>query len=196
MNELDEMKSAWLALNDRLKRSESLNERLIKEMLLEKSKKSVSKLTNLDFTGIIMMLLCITIFLLISTYSGLWLFIAVGLTSINMVVFAWKFILLLNVDVSKNLSHGIERIQKYSLLVKYEKLFDFIVKPIWIYLIIMPLLSHPNPSLFRIIFYAVMVIFVFILPFSKYKRIYADIQSVQETFGELKELKELKESKE
>ena len=44
--ELEEMKERWAALNDRLERTEMLQESVIRELVQTKGEKSVSRLIN------------------------------------------------------------------------------------------------------------------------------------------------------
>ena len=57
--ELEEMKERWAALNDRLERTEMLQESVIRELVQTKGEKSVSRLINWETFGFVVTILII-----------------------------------------------------------------------------------------------------------------------------------------
>ena len=57
--DLEEMKERWAALNDRLERTEMLQESVIRELVQTKGEKSVSRLINWETFGFVVTILII-----------------------------------------------------------------------------------------------------------------------------------------
>ena len=199
MMELDEIKSAWTAMDERLKKNEGLNERLIKEILMQKSSKSLKKLYNYEMFGTITMLIVLPILIYIftqfkqSTLHQFMTYPALGIFFIGMISQLYKLILLFKIDLQKKVKENIAIIQRYNVYIKMETIIGIIVTSIFLLgTIIGVLLLQYKMETWR---WAGIIVSIFgIFPLGvywQYKKVYkANIQSILNSLEELKDLEE------
>ena len=197
--ELDELKNTWTVLDEQLKKNEMLNKRIIREMLYKKSNKSLSWLMNGDFLGA-------TVFLVIPIF--IWMYndhrfaniISVKVLSIVGIVTCilgsvWSFYKILKylvkIDFTNIVKDNIHLVNKYAILIKYEKIISyFVVIPV-IYLLGILGYYELKVSLFLWIFLIIAFIFGVLITYWSYKKIYdSNILSIKKSLEELDELKE------
>ena len=207
--ELDELKTTWMALETQLKKNESLNKKLLLEMLQKKSSKSLGKLLNYDFLSVIMCLLYIS--------CGIWLYdinenpflmnylsvrilaiVLIAMSAIGLFWYCYKLKYLMKIDVAKSVKDNVFCVTKYDTMIKQEKVANYcIMLPVafllcafcyyefsmgissWTFLIL--------PWTFLIVAMTIGIA----LTIWMYKKIYdPNIQAIKKGLNELKELNE------
>ena len=198
MMELDEIKNAWTAMDERLKKNEGLNERMIKEMLMQKSKKSLNRLIVVEIYSTIFMLFVFPFLLFVfnnkivhTTLIDINFYIAFAMIIIGIGPQMYKTILLININLSKSICDSIKSIQKYNLITKRKILYAAIIGPIFFASLILGILSYKNVEVWNLSFIIVVVIVSVFSSYWQYKKVYkANIQSILESLEELKDLEE------
>jgi len=197
--ELDELKKTWASVEERLKENEMLNKRIMHEMLSTKSNKSLSKLINFEFFGMLVVFaipVCIwlynhpafknTLFPKIMFIVG----IVISILTPFIQLYKLKY-LLMKIDFSKSIGDNIYLTNKYSIIIKKEKIINyFIFIPVFSLLGILSYHElNATFSLWIFLFIALAVAIAFV--YWSYKNIYdANIESIKNSLEELEELKE------
>ncbi len=196
--ELDDLKSTWAALNERLKNNNILNEVIIMEMAQSKVEKTIHKLLRGEITGtIILFLLVPLIAYLVETDQGemklFWnvLMIVAGITCVFLLFWEiYKVSILIKIDLSKEINSNIYYVNKYRIQINREFLGTiYFIIPVFFILGILTY-AEANASytlwLFLICLFS-MGIFLVWYSKKKYKKIHDSILS---NLNEIKELKE------
>ena len=198
MMELDEIKNAWTKMDERLKKNEGLNERLIKEMLMQKSKKSLNRLLGFEIYGTISTLFAFPFLLFMfnnkvvhTTMMDINFYIAFAMIIIGIGFQMYKTILLININLSESICDSIKSIQEYNLATKRKMLYAAIVGPIFFVSLILGILSYQNVEVWDLSIIIVVVIVSIFSSYWQYKKVYkANIQSILDSLEELKDLEE------
>lgn len=198
MMELDEMKSAWTAMDERLKKNEGLHERLIEEMLMQKSSRSLIKLSNYEMFGVVLcfLLLLLLIYVLPLLRQTLILHIiiysALGIGFLCIISQLYKLILISKIDLQKKIKENIAIIQRYNIYIKKETIIATIVISVFLFVCVFDLLLQQNVEFWRWTLVLVSVFGIWPLGmYWQYKKIYkANIQSILDSLEELKDLEE------
>jgi len=197
--ELDELKTTWTALEQQLKKNETLNKQILLEMLRGKSNKSLNKLRNHDFTSIIIWLLFIPFGIWLYTNHVLMHYISVKILAIVLVMnsavgIIWgydKLKYLMKIDFSKNVKDNMFGVNKYDVMIKQEKVVGYCVLMPMVYFLISYCYYEFNADISSWTFLIVCMIVGVVLTFWSYKKIYdPNIQSIKKSLDELKELVE------
>lgn len=69
--ELDELKSTWSALDERLHKNELLNSRIIKEMIAGKASSAWNRLVKWEQIGFVMIVLCGILFICLELFANI-----------------------------------------------------------------------------------------------------------------------------
>jgi hypothetical protein len=195
--ELDELKNVWASLDERLNKQEQLKESIIKEMIYEKSNKSVSKLLNFEIFSITTCLLVLPIVAyLYNTLLGtlfmeklfcyvMFFFLTVSIIWSSMLIYH-----LMKIDFTKNVSHNSLYINKYNVLIKKNKIAAiFIMVILYAFGIYLYAAKHVSVTLW--IFLACVYVIGLIISYFAYKKLYDNnIHIIQKSLEELKELEE------
>ena len=197
MEEFDEIKNAWSALDDRLKKNEGLNDRLIKEILHQKSNKSLSKLFNYDTLGLIMCLLVLA--LLIYFFSSNKQFSmyqiikwsSLGIITIGIITQLYQITLLSRINLHKEIKDNIRTVQQYKVFVKKSVMIEAIAGSLFCCMCGLALILQ-NAEIWKLI---IIIISLFgllpLLIFWQYKNVYKNnIKFIQDSLEELNELDE------
>ena len=197
--ELDELKTTWMALETQLKNNETLNKKLLLEMLQKKSSKSLGRLVNYDFFGVILLLLYILL--------GIWLYNATGFfgyyTSVKVLAIAcitvsaigifWhydKLKYLIKINVSKSVKDNMYCVNKYDVMIKQEKVANYCLIPVMFSLGAYCYYEF-NAGISSWMFLIVAMTIGIVLTIWMYKKIYdPNIQAIKKGLDELKELNE------
>ena len=200
--ELDELKNTWTVLDEQLKKNEMLNKRIIQEMLYKKSSKSLSWLMNTEFFSVIVALLSLPLCIWIFNYnnhffirtisSKILVIIGIATCIIGLIWQSYKILkYLIKIDFSKIIKNNIQWINKYAILIKYEKIIGyFVVIPLFSLFGILSYYELKVNFLSWIYLTALLLVAV-ILSYWSYKKIYdSNIQSIKKSLEELEELKD------
>ena len=196
--ELDELKEAWAALDNRLKKNEELNENIILEMMKSKAGKSISKLMNWDIFGASVLLLIVPFFVFAFDKFGgkfiMWDILIISSVIYCIIFFPWylyKIYGLMKIDFSKNIHDNIYYMNRYNIQIKRERnLTYYIVMPV---LGVIGILTYGTmkATLPLWIFLICVYILGTSLSFWSYKRLYdKNIETILKSLEEIRELKE------
>lgn len=192
--ELEEMKNAWLALNEKLEAKEKLSDRLIKEMYQTKVKKSISRLLGYEYFGVV---ICLFVFPLIawklSQMSGLFIRIVLIYWAVYVVaLFVWQIVkirCLGKIEILNSIKDNLFLISNYQKMISKEKLYSSLLAAIGVVLIMSLFLEIS--SLWKWAFLISLLLFVTLASIWQYKRFYAgNIRSIQRNLNDLKDMEE------
>ncbi|MDR1584050.1 MAG: hypothetical protein LBS55_12500 [Prevotellaceae bacterium] len=203
MMNLEELKNVWASVDERLGKQELLNGSIIREMIRDKSDKSLRKLLNhevhllvfnLFSIPLLIALLFIDEFRVHTQWSGkvfVWTMVVVCSATVTWQLI--KIVKLMKVDFTKSLRNNFLFMNRFNIWIKKEKIVWIFITPllycqaIWLYALL-----HVNVALW--IFLACGLLFGLFLMFYMYKRIYnRNIDSIRQSLEELKELEEKQE---
>jgi Flp pilus assembly protein TadB len=199
--ELDELKTTWIVLEKQLKKNETLNKQLLSEMLHKKSNKSLNKLVNTDFIGIIIFLAFIPYCIWLYNANHYYLYLlSVNILSvvcgtvsvIGIVWYYYKLKYLMKIDFSKSVKDNMYCANRYGIMVRREKMITYyILIPVISFLVTFCVYEFKaGISLWTLVIVAVAI--GIIITFWMYKKIYdPNVQSIKQKLDELKELDEI-----
>lgn len=143
--ELVELKNIWSSLDQRLKNSQSVNKKLIKEMIETKIEKKVNRLLFWDGFGLVILLLVLPVLAYIYQDRGataLWtwktlLFFGVGLCIFFSVWYIKKIYNLSKFNSANDIKNNMLVVNKYSIQTQRERIVMCIIFPILVLLCIL-----------------------------------------------------------
>lgn len=195
--ELEQLKDSWTALDDRLKRNESLTESLIIKMTQKSAKKSINKLLLWEIYNIVITVLVIPI--IVYAYYKLWnkfisLDILIICTSVSLVVcpiwYIYKICILKKIDFSKKISDNIYNTNLFNILITREKNVSMVAIPIMIILMILTY-AEIKVGTDHWILLSCSLLFATAVTYWSYWRFYKrNIQSILESLNEIREIEE------
>ena len=195
--ELEKLKEIWTSLDDRMQQQEGLKTVIIKEMLLSKSDKALSRLINYNYFGLVVIFTIIPV--LVWWYSHAYfvafkipiflsVFILLTVSLVSGVVVLMK---LHKVDFSKPVSCNIAVISKYKIFYKRMTLIACLIVTLLLALCIINIFLWSNVEPWR---WAGIISGIFVgiaVGYWEYKRIVMrNINSILNSLEELKELEE------
>ena len=203
--ELEELKNAWAALDNKLQKNEVLNERIVKEVLQSKTNKALRQLSNHEWLATIIAFLSLPfiIFMYNTHLSEVnpkvfllfkYLFIyVIAILPIRCFFQVRKLYTLMKIDFNKTMSKNISLIQRYNIHIKREKNYSgvlFVIMAI-VFLILIVIVKFPTEEIWRPIFIICTFVFGAFRSVWVYKKVYNEnIQSIKNSLEELKELEE------
>jgi len=120
--ELDDLKTGWNVLNERLAQNEILNQRLIREMIEKKAQSAHSKLLRYDLFSLIIVFVLVIILPIVKTNSIMLtssFILLMSVLTIALAVQAYLLYLLLDINLSdKGIVDNMKTILRYKLLNK------------------------------------------------------------------------------
>jgi peptidoglycan/LPS O-acetylase OafA/YrhL len=196
--ELDNLKEAWTALDNRLKRNEELNESIILEMTKRKAKKSVNWFIALEMSSVVVLLL-VAPFCIYSAerYGGkLWaldVFMRLVMPAICLVYVPWgvyKLHGLMKFDFAKNVGDNILCINRYNIQVKREMkvVTRFLIPVLVIFAVYIYAIQKATLSLWTFLICAFIATGLFC--YWSYKIYHKSLDSILRSLDEIRELKE------
>ena len=199
--ELEKLKEIWTSLDNRMQQQEGLKTVIIKEMLLAKSDKALSRLINYSYFGLVLIVTVIP--LLIWSYTQIldYLIIYKAYIIILIIFFISAIVIgilelkgLHKIDFSMPLSESLRITQSVNVFSKNFSIIYYILAAIlYIFGMIVVLISfkHIDPVILCSIFIAVLF-FSVVLSIWEYKRINRrNFDSIIRSLEELKELDEM-----
>ena len=163
--ELEEMKERWAALNDRLERTEMLQESVIRELVQTKGEKSVSRLINWETFGFVVTILIIPYSIYVYHRFGghfaMWdLFIRVAIVVDGLLVLwtGYKLYGLMKIDFTKVVKENILRVNRYTVQITREKIFTAaIIGPLFVILSVVMSIEMKAPDFIWGVLFGVVV---------------------------------------
>jgi hypothetical protein len=197
--ELSELKNTWTILEEQLKKNEMLNKQMVQKMLYKKSNKSLNRLINIDFFGLVLMLLLIPVCIWLYNIPKLENIISLKIFSVAMTIicilaaiwYVYKLKYAMKIDFSKNVKDNMYCMNKYTILLKKEKLAT--------YFVLLPIVTllgafcyyELKASFSLWIFLIIAIISAIVGEYWLYKRYYdTNIQTIKKSLDEMKELEE------
>jgi uncharacterized membrane protein len=193
--ELDELKKAWAALDNRLKENDFLKETIILEIIQGKANKSVNRLLNWDVFNVVGSIVFIPV---LWNFLGRFenkfvlftLIYAIVILAINVIWYSYKIHGLMKFDFAKSVSNNIYYINRYNLQVKWEKIISIIAVSVIIVIGVFHY-AEAKVSVFLWIVLLCTIIFCGLFLYWYYRRVYdKNIGSILKSLEELKALKE------
>ena len=196
--ELEEMKERWAALNDRLERTEMLQESVIRELVRTKGEKSVSRLINWETFGFVVTILIIPYSIYVYHRFGghfaMWdLFIRVAIVVDGLLVLwtGYKLYGLMKIDFTKVVKENILRVNRYTVQITREKIFTAaIIGPLFVILSVVKSIEMKAPDFIWGVLFGV-VVATTVACYWLYKRVFdKNIRRLQESLAVIEEVGE------
>ena len=192
---LENLKSEWSAMNDRMEKQEILKEKMFRHILNTKSDKSLSRLVTYEVTSLIASILFIPALFYIFNKTGMEFvkIVIIGgivFLAICVVWFGIKVLTLSKIDFTKTLKNNLFYINKYAVYIKYEKLIG--------YYFLIPLImiactfhyAKMHVSLYLWILMSCVGIAAILFTVYSYRSYNKNISTIQQNLEELRELEE------
>ncbi|WP_279123774.1 hypothetical protein [Alistipes indistinctus] len=196
--DLEEMKERWAALNDRLERTEMLQESVIRELVQTKGEKSVSRLINWETFGFVVTILIIPYSIYVYHRFGghfaMWdLFIRVAIVVDGLLVLwtGYKLYGLMKIDFTKVVKENILRVNRYTVQITREKIFTAaIIGPLFVILSVVMSIEMKAPDFIWGVLFGV-VVATTVACYWLYKRVFdKNIRRLQESLAVIEEVGE------
>lgn len=198
--ELDDIKTAWASLDERLNKQGSIKESILRELICSKGNKSLNRLLNYEWLGLIFVVLAIPIIPFImhiasdafNTVSTVILLLFEVFVLFGLGAQIWKIRTLGKISYSEKVKDNVESLNKYNLFVKKEKILVVVV----FVLLVIFFISRKYFDGFKIdithaVQYFTLIAIGLVLCIWQYKRMYLkNIDSVRKSLDELKELED------
>ena len=203
--ELEELKTVWASVDERLKENEMLNKRMVQEMLYKKSNKSLNWLINTEIINNIVLLLTIPLCIFLYHLPVYKHLISPKILFITVIVgcifgSTWSLYTLkkylLKIDFSKSIKDNMYYLNNFNIYFKRGKIISYyVIIPVLYILGIWGYFELKAPF-YLWIFLVIMFILGIFGTYWLNKKIYdTNIQSIKKSIEELEELKELDVSK-
>jgi len=196
--ELNELKNRWMVLEEQLKKNGTLNRQIIQEMLYKKSNKSLKRLINVDLLSAIVLALIIPVcvwLLDISCFGNILslkiiTIVCIIICIVGIIWYCYKLKCLLKINFSNSIKDNMYSVNKYTIMVRQEKIANYILmailSPLAIYL------YYEFKASFSLWTFLVVCLTVgTALIYWIYKRFYnTNLQIIKKSLDEMKELEE------
>ena len=193
--ELDELKEAWTALDNRLKRNEELKESIILEMMRSKAGKLVDRFVTLEVITVVVMLLILPFCVFqLDRFKGITNIYIIFTAIMCFVCAFWgvfKIHGLMKFDISKDVSNNIYYVNRYNRQINhYEKKFFwcFLLPAIVVFLTLS--FASMKVTLNRWVLMICALLAGILFSFWSYKRYNKNIETILKSLEEIRELKE------
>lgn len=187
--ELEEMKNAWLALERKMDREESMKDEQIREMLHSKVDQSTRKLMGMEISDLIGALLFSPVMVWIMETDQKFKIFAISWLIFLLIGIIWqimKISRLIKIDQAKPLRHNIQNIEQYKIWIHKEKIFGF---PVAFVTAAISFTCFVNAPLWFWVFVSSTILSGVILAFWQYKKHYdTNIKSISESLEKLNDV--------
>jgi hypothetical protein len=194
--ELDEMKTVWKELDDRLGRQEMSGTAFIKESVTARSQRSVNRFLNYELTGVVVLLVAIPLAvwkystLSGGSFEGMKLFVLAFMVLLPLIL-VWQLIKirpLFKINMSKGLKDNVLYIQRYELYAMYEKRIGFVFIPLMFIIVTVYSATIVSAAWWWAAWVGVLIICV-LFTIWYYKKFYAgNMAEIKRGFAELKDM--------
>jgi len=192
---LENLKSEWSAMNDRMEKQEILKEKMFCQMLNTKSDKSLNRLVAYEVVSLIFSILFIPVLLWIFNNTGIEfvqtvLIGAIVILAICVIWYGIKVLVLSKVDFTKTLKNNLFYVNRYAIYIKYEKLIGYyFILPLIIAICVFHY-AKMHVSLLLWISMSCMFIAMILFVIYLYRLYNKNISTIQQNLEELRELEE------
>ena len=194
--ELENLKTAWTSVDERLEKKEILNAEMISETLKNKSNKLLKKLKMEEFSTIL--IIPMFSWLLISNLRRsndifpqimTALFVLLIFIICFMRVYAYlKY--LRKIDFAKNIKDNIDYAYRYGVVYRRIKMTMYLLPITFIGLFIRQAYVYDMSLAYWITMFVISGVFMVVVAISFYRSIYRNIRVLKESLAELSELEE------
>ena len=194
--ELEKLKEIWTSLDNRMQQQEVLKTTLIKEMLISKSDKALSRLINYSYFGLILIISMIPLMLWIwqlpGNISNVFILIVIVFLLFGIITGIIQLVNLHKINFSTPVNQNIYLVQKTNLFNKRISFIAYIIATILFVSVIIAMLNSPYLIQSWRWFIIITIVFVgAIAGYWEYKRMYRrNFNSILKSLEELKELEE------
>ena len=192
---LENLKSEWSAMNNRMKEREIFEEKMFCQMLNTKSDKSLNRLVAYEVVSLIVSVLFIPFLFYFLNKEGMELIrpILIGAIVFMVICVVWygiKVFVLSKIDFTKTLKNNLFYINRYAVYIKYEKFvgYYFLIPLIMIVCIFYYAKMHVSIYLWVFMSFAGIAAILFTIYF--YRLYNKNISTIQQNLEELRELEE------
>jgi len=197
---LENLKSEWSAMNDRMEKQEIFKEKMYRQMLNTKSDKSLNKMANMEVFNIVILLLTIPFWVWLFNVHHLENFLSVKFLSVAAIVISIFGITLsfytlknyfMKIDFSNKISDNVHYLNKYNILYGKGKIISyFIIFPVFAILGIWCYYELKVPTHLWVFLFVALTIGI-ASSYWIYKKVYEkNIQIIKKSLEELQELEE------
>jgi len=197
--ELHELQNTWKVLEEQLKKNETVNKKVILEMLQKKSNKSLSRLINVEFINLILWLLTIPLFLWLNTLPYYSQFVSTKIISVTVAIIAVFALImtvceikyLFTINLSQSIKDNMFYLNKYQIMVKKGKIFAYLIMAPILYSLVAYHLYERKTDYSLWMFFIIASAIGIVMTYWMYKKHYdTNIQYIKESLVELAELRE------
>jgi len=192
---LENLKSEWSAMNDRMEKREFFEEKMFCQMLNTKSEKSLGRLVAYEVVGLILTVLFIPMLLFICNKKGLEYAqpIAIGgivILLLNVIWIGIKLFTLSKIDFVKSLKNNLLNVNKFAIYIKYEKLINYYILIPLIVIVCTFYYIKLHAPLLSWVFMSCVFIATMLFTIYFYRLYNKNISTIQQNLEELRELEE------
>ena len=197
--ELEKLKEIWTSLDERMQKQEGLKTAIIKEMLLNKSDKALSRLINYSYFGVTLTLCITPVIIWMYIYGPIYRVALI--TPIFIIIFVIIFMIIASgiiglmklnkIDFSKPVSCNITAINKYKIFYKRGTFIAYLLVGSMLVLFLIAFFQLPHIEPWRLIGIVFSILVGLVLGYWEYKRMFMrNLNSILKSLEELKELEE------
>ena len=196
--ELEELKEAWTALDNRLKRNEELKESIILEMMQSKADKSLNKILGWNvFNGLGLLLVIPFLVFVFNRFGGkvlFWDIFIIYCVLVCSISFFWnlyKIRGLMKINITTDVTNSIHLVNRYHIWAKRERFItQFIIGNIFLIIMIL-MFIEVKANFQQWVMLVCVVAFVTLYEYWEWKKLYKKhIESILKSLDEIRELKE------
>jgi len=191
---LENLKSEWSAMNDRMEKQEILKEKIFCQMLNTKSDKSLNRLMAYEVVSLIFSILCIPVLLWFNNTGIIFVQTAIiGVIVILAICVIWygiKVLVLSKIDFTKTLKNNLFYVNRYAIYIKYEKFIGYyFILPLIIAICVFHYAKmHASIFWWAFMFCTLTAVILYTIYF--YRLYNKNISTIQQNLEELRELEE------
>jgi len=192
---LENLKSEWSTMNDRMEKQEILKEKMFYQILNTKSDKSLSRLVAYEVINLIISVIFIPVLFYFFNYTRMEFVrtVLIGAITILVICVVWygiKVLVLSKIDFTKTLKNNSFYINKYAVYIKYEKLIGYyFLIPLTIVVCIFHYAQmHVSLYLWVLLTCSFIAMIIFVIYF--YRLYNKNISTIQQNLEELRDLEE------
>ena len=195
--ELEELKNTWNLINNRMMQKEGMEAAIIKEMLVAKSDKAFSRMTNYDYFSVIVCMGVIGLLtwqmnrIYFGPFKTVIFLLAIAFLIVSALRSIKNLLILHKINFSNPISDNIRLVQNYNIIVKRTRILNYSAAIIIVALAIIACLLSPNMEVWRWVAIAVSIVIRIVGAWWEYRHMYRkNIDSILKSLNDLKELEE------
>ncbi|MDR1416088.1 MAG: hypothetical protein LBJ57_01555 [Prevotellaceae bacterium] len=193
--ELEDLKSMWTSVDERLKKQELLKESIIRKMMREKSSKSLDRLRGFEALGAAVSLFVIPLIIYLNYFTRFHMHQSVIyiVVAVCVIVMVWQIVkvgLLQKMDFMKSINSNLLQVNRYNVWIKRERIILLLTIPV---ILCLPIWLFVNIHAVKALQWVIFVcgtIFGALAGYYLYNFYNRHIDSIRQSLEDLKELEE------